>query len=345
MAKRIDTGNEAGNEAGNDSSDSATPFWDWVQRLMPRRDERHFDPDDKPPRRGLEISVSVLVAFLLWFTFTMRETYTTTVLMPTMIQNVPDGEALTALPPMNVRVGVEGEAISLIRLNYNPPSVPIDASSDVVNLEEVVREMPKNVRIMSVSPSVFNLTKEPVMTLMVPIRSRVDLRTPATHDLVDPPVLDPDSVRVTGAQSIVSQLAYWPTEQRVLRDVRDSVSVSVALVDTLQGLVRRSNSSTRVRALSERFTEGMREIDVNIIGGPERAVSLDPRTIRVRYRVLFSQYDEAAEAAEFFATVSFDDILADTTGRVRPSLNLPSGIVLRDVEMIPPVLRYFQRIE
>jgi hypothetical protein len=196
-----------------------------------------------------------------------------------------------------------------------------------------------------VSPSVFNLVKEPVMSRMVPIRSRVDVRTPATHDLVEPPVLDPDSVRVTGAQSIVSQLAFWPTEQRVMRDVKDSVSVSVALVDTLQGLVRRSTSTTRVRALSERFTEGMREIDVNIIGGPERAVSLDPRTIRVRYRVLFSQYNEAADAAEFFATVSFDDILADTTGRVRPSLNLPRGIILRDVEMIPPVLRYFQRIE
>jgi hypothetical protein len=97
-----------------------------------------------------------------------------------------------------------------------------------VNLEEVVREMPKNVRIMSVSPSVFNLVKEPVMSRMVPIRSRVDVRTPATHDLVEPPVLDPDSVRVTGAQSIVSQLAFWPTEQRVMRDVKDSVSTSRA---------------------------------------------------------------------------------------------------------------------
>jgi hypothetical protein len=333
-------------ETDNDSDEQQSlAFWHWVQRLIPRRDHSPSEPDERQPRRGLEISVSVLVAVLLWFTFTMRETYTTTVHMPTVVQNVPEGEALAALPPVSVRVGVEGEAISLIRLYYNPQPIPIDASADVINLDEVVRDMPKNVRVTSVSPSVFNLVKEPVLTRTIPIRSRVEVRTPATHDLVEPPVLDPDSVRVAGAQSIVSQMEYWPTERRTLRDVKDSLSISIALIDTLQGLVRKSTSSTRVLALSERFTEGMREIDVNIIGGPERAVSLDPRTIRVRYRVLFSQYQDSIDAADFFATVSFDDILADTTGRVRPTLNLPSGIILRDVEMIPQVLRYFQRIE
>jgi hypothetical protein len=121
--------------------------------------------------------------------------------------------------------------------------------------------------------------------------------------------------------------------------------VTVALADTLQGLVRKSASTTRLRGLSDRFTEGMREIDVTVIGGPGGAVTLDPPSIRVRYRVLFTQYQEALDAPDFFATVRFEDILADTTGRVRPELNLPDGIVLRDIERIPGVLRYFQRID
>ena len=322
------------------------PFWEWIQGVFaPRPGGMDASGDRPPPRRGIAITVCILVSAFLWFTFTIRGVYTATITFPTAIHNLPDDEALASLPPENVRVQVEGEGFALIRLNYNPPTVPIDASNDVVGIEETVRRLPQGVRITNVSPTTFNLRKESRITRTIPIQPRIDVRTPSTHDLLEPPVLTPDSVRVTGAVSIVSDLEFWPTEERVFRDVRDSVAAVVTLADTLDGLVQRSVQSTFVRARSRQFTEGMREIPVNVIGGPDRAVTLDPSSIRVRYRVLFSQYQDALEAPDFFSTVSFEDVLTDTTGRVRPTLHLPSDIVLRDIEMIPPILRYFQRLD
>jgi hypothetical protein len=48
---------------------------------------------------------------------------------------------------------------------------------------------------------------------------------------------------------------------------------------------------------------------------------------------------------DFFATVSYDEIRQDTTGRVQPDLVLPENVVLRDVEMIPQTLGYYERID
>ncbi len=326
-------------------TNSQASLWDRIQGIFSSGNNAGGSTSEPPPRRGLVITVCLLVSAFLWFTFTIQGTYTATITMPTQVRNVPDNEALASLPPEHVRVQVEGEGFSLIRMNYNPPVIPIDAVNDIVNLEEAVRGVPQNVRITSVSPATFNLQKEPVMTRVVPVRSRLDIRTPNTFELLDAPEISPDSVQVRGAVSIISQLDAWPTVERTYRDLRDSLVTTVQLADSLDGLVEKSVQAVNVKAHAGRFTDGFREIGVNVVGGPQAAVTLEPAIIVVRYRVLFEDHDEAQTAPDFFATVSFDDILNDTTGRIVPTLHLPEGIILRDVEMIPPSLRYFQRLE
>ena len=75
---------------------------------------------------------------------------------------------------------------------------------------------------------------------------------------------------------------------------------------------------------------------------PRRAAAISSlRAETVRYRVLLSDFKKAETAPDFFATVRYDDIRRDTSGRVQPFLNLPSGVVLRDVKFSPPSLRYY----
>lgn len=321
-------------------------LWDWLQSLFSRRAirERFEDPSR---HRGLAITAAILVSSLLWFTFTMRDTHTTILQMPTEIVNLPEEQALSQLPPENVRVQLVGDGWSILRLRLSPPTIPINAAEDEVNILSTIPELPKNVDIQSVSPNRFSLWREERVTRRLPVSNLAEIETPATHDLVSPPVLIPDSVEVTGAASVVEELEMWPTERVIFENVRDTLDVRLALSDTLAGLVSKNVETVNLRAVSEQFTEGFREIDVTVQGQPssQTLVSLDPSTIRVKYRVLFSQYQDALDAMDFFATVSYEEIRQDTSGRVRPHLNFPDGIVLHDVEMIPQTLGYYERIE
>lgn len=291
--------------------------------------------------------MSILVSSLLWFTFTMRETHTEIIEMPTEVVNVPDRESLRQLPPSEIRVQVVADGWSLLRLRLDPPTVPINASQDQINVRDAIQNLPKNVEVQSVSPNVLSLWKERRISRTMPIVSRVDIDTPPTHDLIEDERLTPDSVEVSGAASVVGNLTRWPTVARTFEDVRDTLDVRVPLSDTLSGLVIKSVSDVRLQAVSQQFTEGSREIDVTVQGQPSTRtlVSLEPSTVNVRYRVLFSQYREAMRAMDFFATVSYDEIRRDTTGRVMPELHLPDSIVLKDVEMRPSQLGYYERID
>lgn len=334
-----------------DTSRQAAPLQgsalrDWLQSLFSRRAirERFEDP---PSHRGLAISAAILVSSLLWFTFTMRDTQTTILQMPTEIVNMPEEQSLSQLPPDNVRVQVVGDGWSILRLRLRPLTIPINAGDDEVNVLSTIPELPKNVDIQSVSPNRFSLWKEERVTRKVPITNRVEIDTPPTHDLVDLAMLIPDSVEISGAVSIVGEIQSWPTERLVFEDVRDTLETRVPLSDSLAGLVQKNVDAVNLRAFSEQFTEGVREIDVTVQGQPssQTLVSLEPSAIRVRYRVLFSQYQEALDAMDFFATVSYEEIRQDTSGRIRPNLNFPDGIELRDVEMIPSTLGYYERID
>lgn len=332
--------------ASTNASSANAPSWRRLRSRFSRngRDDRY--PDDRPRRRGLVITICVLISVVLWFTLTMRETYSVEVKMPTRVVNVPAGEALTAMPPSTVDVQVEGEGFRLLRLFYDLPSIPINVAQDEANLRNAVYAVPAlatGINVTSITPTTVTLQKGPRVTRTIPVRPRVDVETPPTHDLLDSVRVVPDSVVVSGAASIVDSLEAWPTVRRTFEDVRDSITVGIPLVDTLSGLVERSAQEVTLHAGVEEFTEGTREVDVIVRSAPsgEETVTLERPTIRVRYRVPLSQYAEAQQASDFFATVSYDEIRADNTGRVQPKLHLPVGLLLRDVEMTPSTLRYY----
>jgi len=294
-----------------------------------------------PGRSGVAITICILVALFLWFTLTLRDVHTDTVEVPLRVENLPSDQALVERPPATVRLQVRGEGFNLLRMRFNPPVVVVDGRESQVELADAVSDLGRDVQVEGIMPRTVRLQKEPLRTARVPILLRADLQTAATYELVEAPTMQPDSVTVAGAESIIESLHFWPTERVERSNLRDTLNVRVALQDTLQGLVRKDRASTTVRAVAVAFTEATREIPVRVTGVPADVVSLDPSTVEVRYRVALGDYREAQEADELYATVPYDAIRTDTTGFVRPIVNLPSNLQVRDVEVRPERLRYF----
>jgi hypothetical protein len=312
-----------------------------------RREDGDEVFDDRPPHRGWAISICALIAVFLWFVFTMQETYTVTMDLPTQVVNVPAEQALAERPPRRIRAQVSGQGFPLLKLKYNTPTISIDAAASEVDLSKSITGLPKSLSLQDVRPATVRLRTEPRLLRTVPIVANTRITTPPTHDLAQPPVIEPDSVTVLGARSVVSELQGWPTERFKREGLKDSITVRVALADTLRRLVQLDTNSVRLTAHARQFTEGTRTINVTVTGEPsnEKWVTLEPSNVQVTYRVLFDQYERAQNAQDFYATVSYDTIRQDTTGRVRPNLNLPEDIDLRDVEMQPSSLRYYNFVQ
>lgn len=326
----------------NDSDSQSPIFWERLRNLFVPREEEAGREGDVPRQRGITITACVLISFTLWLTFTLQERKSVRLSLPTQVVNLPADQALEARPPDAVNVLAEGEGLQLLWLYYNPPAVPIDASREAVRVQEALN-LPDNVRVVNVSPQQIQVEVGSRITRRVPVRSRVTLQPGSAHELLGTPAIRPDSIEVSGAERIVASLRYWPTDSTRIEGLTDTLTTRVPLADTLAGLVQRSRSFVSLTAQAGEFAEDSRQINVQVTGVPsdQNVVALEPSTIRVRYRVLFDQLFEAQRAPDFFATVSYDQIRRDTTGFVRPELNLPDDLIIRDPERIPPRLRYY----
>jgi len=298
---------------------------------------------DGGPSKGMVITFCFLISTLLWLTFTLQEIYTATLELPVRIANLPADQALAVAPPATVRVQVRGEGYPLMQLYFNPPTLTLDARQERIDLSALDLTLPRGVIVESITPPIIELRKEPRVERRLPVLLRVALQMPPTHDLLYPPRVEPDSVTVSGAASILQHLTGWPTVFMRLADVRDSIRLRVPLADTLHPLVEVFPDAIWLYARAVPFTEGMRELPVRVTGIPptERVVTLEPTVVRVQFRVPLAQYEAAMQAPDFYATVSYETIRNDTTGRVRPLVHLPEGIVLRDLVVSPPALRYY----
>ena len=303
--------------------------------------EKIGETGDQPKHNGRVIALCLICSLLLWIFSSMSEVYTKKIEVDTQIENLSPSEAFLTLPPDKIQLQIKGEGLALIQLHYDPPSIVIDARASEVNLIDAVsRNLPSLVQIERVIPPMFTLQKEDRIEKKVPILIKADITTPPTYDLVQEPSIFPDSVLVSGAASIVEQINEWPTQNLTATDVKDTLSVDVILVDSLNGLIDLSFNSTKLIVIAEEFTEGGRDIEV-LVNPIQDYITLDPPIVEVTYRVPLSQYHLANDAMDFLLSVSFEDIREDTTGYVTPNLELPEGILFRDVNIVPDKLRYF----
>ena len=306
---------------------------------------------DRPAarRRLLAMAFSLAVAFVLWLTVNMRETYTVSVESPLEVVSLPEGQALREPTPEAVRVQYEGVGWDLLSLRRNPPEIPLYVDGPAVDLVSAAAEsarLPLGVAVRSVQPAALELDLDAAITRRLPVRLTGDVDLAAGYGLLRPPALTPDSVLVTGARALIGSLDSWPTMPVAFRSLRRPVSAVAPLSDTLGGLVRRSAERVQVALDVGQFTEGSRVLDVRVEGVPPgvSAVRLIPDRVRVTYLVPTEgdHYERAEESDDFYAVVDYADIVRDTfAGTVPVAPRLPEGLLVQEVHLEPRRLEYY----
>lgn len=279
----------------------------------------------------------------LWFLLTLGRTHEASVPARIRITDLPSNRALSVMPPDQVLLRVEGTGYALLSLLARTPDLPVSASSDEVDLLMAAPVLPAGIRMRNVQPRFVRITTEERITRRVPIVAQTDIDLASMYDLAGTPRLTPDSITVSGARSILQNLSSWPTQVQAFENVRGDISTELPLSDTLSGLVFRTLTATQFDVPVAPFTGAVRRVDVRVRGVPSsiRLVTLEPSTVEVRFRVLLSDFAAAMEAADFYATLSYDEIRADNSGQLRPRLVLPEGLMIRNAELFPPTVEYF----
>ncbi|WP_069130391.1 CdaR family protein [Rhodohalobacter halophilus] len=309
------------------------------------------DPDEQDlfaREKVVAFSIAFVFALSLWFVVNMNRDFNISVEVPIVLTNLPDHLALRSEVPDHATVSVTGEGWQLISLYSNPPRVNLNAENQQINLFEQIRNMSgpfSDLNVVQVEPLMLTIETEEKATKRVPVISRIDLNLRSQFGLIGTPTIEPDSVTLTGADSILDELNGWETVQVSLDDVHQSLERTVKLRSPSGGLsVDASEITFRVDVAE--FTEAEVRVPIRTRNLPSgQAVSFNPSSIIVRFDVPIHQYSEVQGTRPFAAYVNFEDLELDDTGYIVPNIEIVNDnyeIRLRSFQ--PPRVSYFNII-
>lgn len=324
-----------------------TPSGNWFSRL--------FKPTDNETtylHKG-EILVVFLIGFVLalvlWLLVNLGKEYNITLDVPIRTAEVSEEMAFAEKPPENATIGISGEGWKMLSLYRNPPEISIIYNDGEVNISDLVHEQLgtfPEVTVHKVEPASITLETVPKTSKRVPVAPNLDVRLRTQYEIMGDIRVRPDSVTVTGAETIIDTIQSWPTSLLRLRDIQDRVEREVPLESSdLQ--LRFDTSRVQVSFDVTEFTEGEIRIYVRARNVPEGwQVRFNPSVITVRYDVPIEHFSEAHEMVPFEAYVDYETIEQDTTGFVMPTVrSITDDLDLRLRSSQPRRVSYFRVVE
>ena len=289
-----------------------------------------------------------LIAVSLWLMVNLGKEYHLTVSIPLEITNYSDGMAFSTPPPQKITVGVSGEGWNLVSLYRNPPGISFRYEEGLVDITEAVQSQLasySDVTVQKVNPSFITVEMEPIAVKRVPVVPDLDIRLKTQYEISGSVRVSPDSITVSGAESIIDTIRFWPTERLQMRNVQQAVNRRLHLVNR-EGIQIKDTTQVNVAFDVTEFTEGEIRIYVRARNVPEgQQIRFNPTVISVRYDVPIEFFSEAQEAVPYEAFVNFSDILRDTTGFVIPDVQpTMHDINLRLRSFQPRRVSYFKVI-
>lgn len=234
---------------------------------------------------------ALVVAVLLWVTVTTDEQQEQAV--PTSVEwQIRDSTYVLVEAPGQVQTVFQaqmGELLSFVGnnpvLRYPVDSVPgremrVSLTTDMVEFGQV-----GSARALAVRPSDVVLRFEPRVRRRVPVSADVQLSAAEGFAVADSPVVQPDSVTISGAESEVLGISEVTTEQTVIDGLRGRVSrdVPIRLPDDAPH-VRSDPEIVLVTAEVDSVAERPLRRPIRVRGEATAGLRLDPDVATVRLR-------------------------------------------------------------
>jgi YbbR domain-containing protein len=232
-------------------------------------------------------------------------------------------------------------------LRNNPQTIAIDINQPEILLADMIREKvgPSGINVLAVQPAMMRTVVEERITRMVPIQVQRGFSYRGQYNLVGNVFSSPDSVRISGARSIVDSITYWPTELLELSNINSDISATVPLL-RIPTILMSDITETVVSARVSEYTEGEQRVRIEVADLPFGTdVSFSPAYVTVRYTIPIEEYAQSQTEPLFSAIVPYGDIRTDSSGYISPMITTLSDTLHATVRTVQPRrVTYFEVI-
>jgi YbbR domain-containing protein len=281
----------------------------------------------------------LISALFFWFYIAIESQFEYTTDVSLRLINQPQGWILMEPLPRAVKVRFKGTGRSYISFRFRDRKLEVDVRNVQNNtriplVADMVKDLPPGVRVLAVSePEAITVRWDRLAEKKVPVLPLLELVPADGYTVVGDVQLEPDSVLITGPQSMADSIFDVRTESRnyagLNREFGDKLQLVLVLTDVLKYSAKIVKFRIEVQRIGERVIDA---VPIRAIHVPEGVhASVFPPTLSLK---LQGGVDVLAQLKkeDVSATVDYQNLNRYSSKRIPAMIQIPKDAAFTEVE-------------
>ena len=265
----------------------------------------------------------LFLSFLISLLVKLSNNYTQTLNFEFSPTGLKSNEVIISEVPKSINVTISGRGFELLKYYIEKPVIEVDFSqlrknntqyvwSESEQLDKIINHFDSKIVVKSINPDTVVFPFDSQFIKKVPVMVIVNPTFAVGFDLIDDFRSSPDSITVTGPESMLKIINSVSTKKLELNEINSAVDIPVELnISPSLSQLNFSHQSVSVVANVGKFTEGMVNVPVTIVNVPEDLIiNFFPKEISVVFYSSLEAYANINEA-DFIVECDFNLLTAD----------------------------------
>ena len=265
----------------------------------------------------------LFLSFLISLLVKLSNNYTQTLNFEFSPTGLKSNEVIISEVPKSINVTISGRGFELLKYYIEKPVIEVDFSqlrknntqyvwSESEQLDKIINHFDSKIVVKSINPDTVVFPFDSQFIKKVPVIVVVNPTFAVGFDLIDDFRSSPDSITVTGPESMLKIINSVSTKKIELNEINSAVDFPVELnISPSLSQLNFSHQSVSVVANVGKFTEGMVNVPVTIVNVPEDLIiNFFPKEISVVFYSSLEAYANINEA-DFIVECDFNLLTAD----------------------------------
>ena len=292
------------------------------------------------------IIYSVLFAVFLWTSVNLNFLYNINLKIPLELK-LRENQALADELPGEIDIVLRGRGWDLLvmwfskDLSYMLDLTPVKKSLKL-SIQQTIGDkinLPPDVTVVGAYPDTLNIDFDNTATKYVKVKNVVSVSLKEGYEIVGSPKIVPDSVKITGATSVLSRIKNISTQKKEYKSINSDLTVEILLSDSMSNIIKVEPGSVKIFYKIELAAEKkFEDLSVTIKNvPPDKEVLLIPPNLTLSLRGGIDLLTKIT-TSDLKIFIDYDMIEKDTLGSVMPDIEIPENLTL--INFTPQKFQY-----
>lgn len=294
----------------------------------------------------------LVASVLIWLLITLSKEYTTTIAYPVSYIKIPQDKLLQSTPKEGIDIVIKASGFKIITTKFKKKPIVLTANSlnrksvtkyyfltknQLINIQ---KQLLSDVQLQQIIQDTLFLDLGTLGSKKIAIKPILDINYHIGYDISKKINIKPDSIIISGPESIINKIKFIETTILKLDDVKSDFEEKVEiLMPKNEKNINFNKESITISGVVEKFTEGSFKIPYTIVNLPENLeLKTLSKTVEVVFVVGLSNFNKINKDS-FIVACDYNNAEKNNLSYLVPKV-ISKPNFLKSVKVVPTIIDF-----